>query len=208
MEYIHNEALELASNALSFTDDAILKFTSRPALPEPLDCKTGCHYCCFNLPQVTPPEALLIGHHVEKSFSDRKKQDLIDRIKKILELIEDKQPAEIAMMRHELPCIFLKEGLCMVYPVRPVVCRTCSSISAEHCRAIFESRNHRASLRCYHHIREIFHTVQKNLVDKCRELGLQADPLYVAEGLRDYFKHPSPVKSWLQGEIVFHVPFR
>ncbi|MFH1992511.1 MAG: YkgJ family cysteine cluster protein [Pseudomonadota bacterium] len=200
-----NRALHLASRALNWTDASIRKFTSLESLPEPLDCKPGCHYCCYNLPMVTPPEVLIIGHHVESSFSGREKQALTDRIEKILERTDDKKPDEIAMMRHELPCIFLKEGMCMVYLVRPVVCRTCSSISAAHCKAIFESGNHRASLRCYHHIREIFHAVQNNLVNKCQEMGFQSDLLYIAEGLRDYFKHPSPIEAWLQGKMVFRI---
>ena len=76
MENIKNRALELASNALSWTDEAIQKFTALESLPEPLDCKPGCHYCCFNLPMVTPPEALLIGHHLDQTFTDQQKQTL------------------------------------------------------------------------------------------------------------------------------------
>lgn len=68
-----NKILELVSDALQWTDDAIQKFTSLESLPKPLDCKPGCHYCCFNLPVVTPPEALFIGHHVEQNFTDQEK---------------------------------------------------------------------------------------------------------------------------------------
>lgn len=200
----NNTALELASNALHWTDDAIHKFTSLESLPEPLDCKPGCHFCCYNLPIVTPPEALLIGHYVAQNFTDQDKQELIGRIQKVLERIDGLKPDEIAMMRHELPCIFLEDGMCVAYKVRPAVCRTCSSTSAEHCKMIFESGNHRARLRCYQHIREIFQTVHSRLIDRCREMGCQADALPLAEGLRDYLKHPCPIKAWLQGQIVFH----
>jgi Fe-S-cluster containining protein len=204
----NNKVLKLALKALKWTDDAIQNFVLLESLPEPLDCKPGCNFCCYNLPMVTPPEALLMGHYVEQTFSDQKKKELADSIYKILKHIDGLSPYEVVMMRHELPCIFLENGMCSVYPVRPVICRTCTSTSAEHCKMIFESQNHRAKLRCYQHIREIFQTVQTDLIDSCRELGCQSDLVHVAEGLRDYFKHPSPVKSWLQGEIVFHVLFR
>ena len=198
-----NKALELASNALGWTDRAIRQFTSHESLPKPIECKPGCHYCCFNQPVVTPPEALLTGHHIEQTFTDQEKQGLIHRIKNVVEVTNGKTPDEIAMIRHELPCIFLKDGKCMVYKVRPAVCRTCTSIDAEHCKNVFESRNHMARLRCYHHIRDIFQRVQKDLVNKCREMGCQSDLLFMAEAIRDYFKGTDPIEEWLQGKRIF-----
>lgn len=200
-----NKALDMAENALKRTDDAIQEFTSQKPLPEPLDCKPRCHYCCYNLPVVTPPEALLIGHHVEQTFPNQEKKEIAARIKKILKQVDGKSPYEIAMMRHELPCIFLEDEMCMIYQVRPLVCRTCSSTSAEHCKMIFETRDHRARLRCYQEMRDIFHTVQTNLVKGCQQMGCQSEFLYVAWGIKDYFKHPRPIEAWLQGEMVFHI---
>ena len=206
MKNLNNKALDLASNALRLTDESILKFTSQTSLPEPLDCKPGCHYCCYNLPVVTPPEALLMGYHVEQAFTDQEKKEITGRINKILKRIDGFSPYEIAMIRHELPCIFLEDAMCMVYEVRPVVCRTCTSTSADHCKMIFETRNHRARLRCYQQIREIFQTVHSRLIDRCREMGCQDDTLPLAEVIRDYFKHPSPIEAWLKGEMVFNLP--
>jgi Fe-S-cluster containining protein len=206
MGNFENNALKLASEALSWTDEAIQKFTSLESLPEPLDCKPGCHYCCYNLPTVTPPEALLIGHHLEQTLTDQQKQTLSKRIQKILKKIAGKPSDEIFMMRHELPCIFLKESMCRIYDVRPAICRTCTSTRAEHCKMIFETRNHRARLRCYQQMREIFDTVHSHLVNQCREMGCQSDPLSLAEAMRDYFKHPEPIDAWLQCEIVFRTP--
>ncbi len=205
MEYFKNKALELAFDALKRTDEAISNFVSQESLLEPLDCKPGCHYCCYNLPTVTPPEALLIGYHVEQKFTNQGKKEIRDRINKVLERINGISPYDIAMIRHELPCIFLEDGMCMVYSVRPVVCRTCSSTSAEHCKMIFENRNHRAELRCYQQIREIFHVVQTDLINRSKQRGCQSDLLYVAEAIKDYFKHPKPIDAWIEGNIVFYI---
>lgn len=205
MGNFENNALKLASKALSWTDEAIEKFTSSESLPKPLDCKPGCHYCCYNLPMVTPPEALLIGYHVEKNFTNQEQEEISDRVNKILERINAINPYEIPMKRHELPCIFLEDKICMVYSVRPAVCRTCTSTSSEHCKMIFETRNHRARLRCYQQIREIFQTVHSRLVNHCLEMGCQSDPLPLAEATRDYFNHPEPIDAWLQGETVFRI---
>lgn len=205
MENFRNKTLELASNALYWTDQAVQEFTSLESLPEPLDCKPGCHYCCYNLPIVTAPEALLIGYHVERNFTDQAKKEIDGSVEMILGRIKDLSPYDVVMIRHELPCIFLKDGVCRVYPVRPAVCRTCSSTSAEHCKMIFESRDHRGRLRCYQKIREIFHTVHSRLIDRCREMGCQADALPLAAAIRDYFRHPDPIDAWLHGETVFYI---
>jgi Fe-S-cluster containining protein len=206
MKTANSKALSLASKALKETDNAIHKFVSKDSLPEPLECKPRCHYCCYNLPVVTPPEALLIGHHVDRAFTDQEKKAILNRIGKILKRIAGFSPYEVAMIRHELPCIFLEEAMCMVYEVRPVVCRTCTSTDADHCKMIFESRNHRARLRCYQHIRDIFETVHSQLIDSCRQLQCQADAIPLPDGIRGYFKHPSPIEAWLNGDVVFHVP--
>ncbi|MBW2406388.1 MAG: YkgJ family cysteine cluster protein [Deltaproteobacteria bacterium] len=205
MENFKNKALEWAFDALKRTDEAISNFVSQASLPEPLDCKPGCHYCCYNLPTVTPPEALLIGYHVEQKFTNQGKKEISDRINKVLERINGISPYDIAMIRHELPCIFLEDGMCMVYSVRPVVCRTCTSTSAEHCKMIFETRNHRARLRCYQQIREIFHAVQTDLINRSKQRECQSDLLYVAQAIKDYFKHPKPIDAWIEGNIVFYI---
>ena len=206
MKHFENKALEWASNALSWTDEAIQKFTSLESLPEPLDCKPGCHYCCYNLPMVTPPEALIIGHHLDHTFTDQQKQTLNQQIQKILKKIVGKRSDEIFMMRHELPCIFLEEGMCLIYSVRPVICRTCSSTSAAHCKTIFETRNHRARLRTYPQMYGILQTIHSRLTAFCREKGCQSDISRLSEAIENYLNHPNPIDAWFQGETIFNLP--
>ena len=206
MKSTNNEALGLARAALKQTDEAIQKFVSRESLPEPLDCKPGCHFCCYNQPMVTPPEALLIGHHIEQTFTDQQTQTLNVKIKKILNKIVGKHLDEIFMMRHKLPCIFLEENMCLIYVVRPVVCRTCSSTSAAHCKTIFENRNHRARLRTYPQMYGILQTIHLRLIEFCREKGCQSDISRLSEAIENYLNHPNPIDAWFQGEIIFNLP--
>jgi Fe-S-cluster containining protein len=200
-----NEALGLARAALKQTDDAIQNFVSLESLPEPLDCRPGCHYCCYNQPMVTPPEALLIGHHIEQTFTDQQKQTLNVKIKKILKKIVGKHTDEIFMMRHKLPCIFLEESMCLIYVVRPVVCRTCSSTSEAHCKTIFEDRNHRARLRTYPQMYGILQTIHLRLIEFCREKGCQSDISRSSEAIENYLNHPNPIDAWFQGETIFNL---
>jgi Fe-S-cluster containining protein len=197
--------LELALDGLRWTDDAIQECALRESLNEPLACKPGCHYCCFNQPMATPPEALLVGHYVEQNFTDQERRVLLDKIEGIIELTNGESHEEIVKMRYELPCIFLKDGMCSVYDVRPAVCRTCSSTDAEHCRMIFESKDPLARLSCYPHMRQIFQAVHTGLLTRCHEMRCQSEPLQIAEAIRDYFNHPSPIEAWIKGEMIFHL---
>jgi len=198
------KAFDLVWYWLGRVDDAIARIVSLEGLVEPIDCRPGCHYCCYNQPMVTPPEALLIGQSVEKTFKDRQRAELFERIGSVLELTRDVGQDEIVMMRHELPCIFLTNGMCSVYEVRPAICRACSSTSAQHCAAVFESRDVRARLRCYAQIRKALQTAHAGLIEDCKGMGCQSDFLLIAEAMHDYFRHPRPVEAWLDGEKVFH----
>ncbi len=196
----------MARAVLKQTDEAIQKFVSLESLPKPLDCKPGCHFCCYNQPMVTPPEAFLIGHHIEQTFSDQQKQTLNVKIKKILKKIAGKHPDDIFMMRHKLPCIFLENSMCMIYMVRPVICRTCSSTSAAHCKTIFETRNHRARLQTYLQMYEILQTIQSRLTVFCREKGCQSDISRLSEAIENYLNHPNSIDAWFQGDTIFNHP--
>ena len=199
-----NKALKLTFNALKRTDEAIHKFVLLESLSDPLDCKPGCHFCCFNLPMVTPLEALAIGHHLDKNFTDQQKRTLNSKIQKILNKIIDKRSDEIFMMRHELPCIFLEQSMCLIYGVRPVICRTCSSTDATHCEMIFNQKNHRARLRTYPQMYEILQDIHSQLKAYCRENGCQSDTLHLPEAVDDYLKHPDAIGAWSRGQIIFH----
>jgi len=198
------KAIKLAQYWLDRTDNAIERIVSLENLPEPIDCRPGCHYCCYNQPIVTPPEALLIGCFVKETFTDRKRSELSERMVSILERTRDKGHDEVMMMRHELPCIFLVDGRCSVYKVRPAICRACSSTSAEHCATLFEARDTRARLRCYAQIRKIFQTAHAGLIESCAAMGCQSNFMLIAEAMHDYFRHPRPIEAWLDGEKVFH----
>lgn len=63
-------------------------------------CLKGCACCCSQPIPVTPPEIIAIALHLNRSGYPEKKQL--------------PPPAD---------CIFLKNGSCSIYPVRPIACR-------------------------------------------------------------------------------------
>jgi hypothetical protein len=79
-------ALELAFQAFSLADQLINYFELENHLPQPIACREGCNFCCFNQVEVTPPEALRLGHYVGQNFSTEEKDALMARVARSLSL--------------------------------------------------------------------------------------------------------------------------
>ena len=198
-----NNALDLCSSAFSFADHVIQYFESKEPLSEPLACKAGCHYCCFYQALLTPPEALLIGNYLEKAFTEEEKLDLIVRIDRTLALTDGKSVEERAKTWHDTPCIFLANGRCSVYDVRPFICRAWHSLNSGQCREAFESNSRTAETEGYPHRYHIFQTVRDGLQEVSSDMGCQASILEIAKGMKQYINHPSPTEAWIKGDEVF-----
>jgi uncharacterized protein len=77
-----------------------------------IQCRKGCAECC-SLETISPLEAQVISDYLEKSPAskgDNTSNSFSDTGK-----ASPKKPSK---------CVFLKDDACMIYPVRPVICRT------------------------------------------------------------------------------------
>jgi Fe-S-cluster containining protein len=194
--------LEMTGNALAGAEQLVERFEAAQALPRPVVCREGCAFCCFNQVELTPLEAILIGHHVSDNFPEPEKAALRERIAASLALKSGKSKCQLAAMRQELPCPLLRAGRCAVYPVRPLVCRAMHSLDRATCTLDFLS--HKAvSVEYYLHRYELMLSVTAGLKDGCRALGRQDDFLDLTRALADFFGQESPIERWLQGEKVF-----
>jgi Fe-S-cluster containining protein len=196
------QALELAQAAIIWAEQLVARFEAENRLPRALACQPGCHFCCHNQVELTPPEALLLGDYVEKHFSDEEKQALAASLERSVKIRAGKNKPEIAHFRRELPCPLLKDRRCAVYPVRPLVCRAMHAFDAGHCEAALNSPD---LIRDeYYAHRQVFTmSVVQGLRDGCRKMGCQSDSLDLARALRDFFGQPRPSDRWIRGEKVF-----
>ena len=71
-------ALEIAVSGFFLADHLTRRFEAEAELPHPVACEEGCDSCCYNQVEVTTPEALLIGHHVARQFSEADKALLLE----------------------------------------------------------------------------------------------------------------------------------
>ena len=195
-------ALALASQAFSLADQLINYFETENHLPHAIACREGCNFCCFNQVEVTPLEALGIGHYVDQNFSTEDRDALMARVSRSLGLKAGKNKKRLARLRHQLPCPLLVGGRCSIYPVRPLVCRAMHTFEARACKAELLGGKVRPGAY-YAHRYEFVWSISSGLRNGCREVGCQTGVLDLTWALNVFFSREYPVERWLSGEEVF-----
>jgi hypothetical protein len=195
-------ALEIAVSGFFLADHLTRRFEAEAELPHPVACQEGCDSCCYNQVELTPPEALLIGHHIARQFSQADQDLLLDHAARIIEIINVMGQNESAARRREIPCPLLRHRTCSVYAVRPLVCRAMHGLNRERCAAELTAGS-LAGSQYYAHRHEIAVSVSAGLQEGCKAAGLQAGTLNLARALQDFFALENPVERWIAGEEVF-----
>jgi Fe-S-cluster containining protein len=196
-------ALSLVSQAFCFADQIISDFETKEPLAEPVACETGCYYCCCYEVVLTPAEALLLGSHVKKTYSEGALADLMKKIDRNLCLRDGKGVEERAKVLHDTPCIFLAGGKCSVYDVRPFVCRALHSLDSRKCKEAVMARRRIVEFTGYSHRYYVFQTAQAALRQFFEEMGCQATELTMAKAMKQYFERPGRTIAWIRGGEVF-----
>jgi Fe-S-cluster containining protein len=200
-----DRVLEIATSAFFLTEHLIWRFEAENPLPQPLACRESCAACCHNLVELTPPEALLIGHHLQQHFPPAEKDLVLSQAARNLTLAAGQIKAALASLRQALPCPLLRGNRCSVYPLRPLVCRAMHSLNRERCEAELRSGS-LAGSTYYPHRHEIALSVSAGLLEGCGAEGCQAGTLELARALHDFFSQDQPVERWIAGETVFSLP--
>ena len=199
---VPERALEIPLSAFFLADHLTRRFEAEAELPHPVACQAGCDSCCYNQVELTPPEALLIGHHIAQQFSQAEKDLLLAHVARIIEIIKAMGPAESAARRREIPCPLLRNRTCSVYPARPLVCRAMHGLDRERCMRELRTGS-LAGSQYYAHRHEIALSVSAGLMEGCKAAGLQSGPLNLTRALHDFFTQESMVERWINGEEVF-----
>lgn len=100
---------------------------------ECLACAAGCGSCCMVNVSVLEPESINISRYLKHTLADDERELLLLSMKKMVNHICNVDEEERIAMRKN--CVFLSEkGECTIYPVRPLLCRSITSINAQDCR--------------------------------------------------------------------------
>jgi Fe-S-cluster containining protein len=132
----------------AFIDDAASELA---AAGQPISCKQGCNHCCYHAVPISLVEAEALAEWIRTLPADQQ-QELARRFRETIlklsaagfmeSLAQDDwlSPTEDAARRaldylyQRIPCPFLEDGSCSIYPIRPFGCREYLVVSApEHC---------------------------------------------------------------------------
>jgi len=100
-------------------------------------CQKGCSFCCHQVISVHYAEELPIIDYVFNELDDNVKVQLKNNLEKWLDYFLLNTPSKtlneedilVFSQKHAqdfIPCPFLIDNICGIYPVRPLVCRTFS----------------------------------------------------------------------------------
>lgn len=124
--------------------------TAARQLGKPLACGVGCTGCCEELVMVFRGEALRVARWLERPENAATRAWFLESVAAWKQRVGD-APARladafasgdeqrhmqehVAQWRKRILCAFNKDGACMVYPVRPLLCRNAHAVgTAEHC---------------------------------------------------------------------------
>lgn len=101
-----------------------------------IDCKKGCHHCCYFKTEAGPEEIFRIAEHIGSNFNEAKQQAVMERAKAAQNLVRSLPAAK--RIQTNIACALLEDGVCSVYSVRPSVCRKKHSTDVAVCEASYE----------------------------------------------------------------------
>lgn len=162
-------------------------------------CHKGCATCCTLRVTATAPEVLLIARYIAwAKFSD-KTINLAKRVAKANKLTQHLNAAQRVKLKRRCP--FILQGVCLIYPVRPLACRghacydkqACVDAAAGRVRQIPISEPHR-----------LFRGLIQNAMQSAlRDAGYAWGLLELNQALHLALHHEPSYSRWAAGEDVF-----
>lgn len=117
------------------------------------NCKSNCSACCSDYFYVSEEEFLTIMNYMITKFTDEEINSIKLKAERYMEYIkinhnnefkklntvsvglQDNLDYEMLTTREwnlKIPCVFLKDGRCSIYEVRPIICRLFGTINKIH----------------------------------------------------------------------------
>lgn len=159
-------------------------------------CGAGCHYCCYQLVGTNAVEIVQIATFIRERFDADARAELV---KSLVEVTNKRKPGTAVPAR----CTFLDaEGLCRIYDVRPLACRSVTSESSEPCRQWLEEGQPLgkvADRRRYTAHMATLHALDRALSSR----GLQGGFLDFHAALLIALEDETAVPRWYAGEHPF-----
>jgi hypothetical protein len=154
---------------------------------------------------VLPIEALLILSFLSECFTTKQMCLLMDKIDQRLQRTRKKSLGSLFSIKDELPCIFLENGMCSIYQVRPFICRAWNSMDSSLCKKIFNSGQFNDEIEASSARNLIFESSRSLFADFGRQLKLETVPFEITQAVFNCLNTTNPLPLWLSGQDIVNV---
>lgn len=142
-----------------FEDLNTLSENINKSIEIPFACAKGCQHCCDKvLIQITEPEAMYIYTYLKSVLEPQELNQFFEQIQKnTIETQHITDMTEYAKLN--IPCIFLNQGVCSIYDIRPFICREYHSFSLEAClnlQNLFSTKIRDDYYRIFHQYQHLY----------------------------------------------------
>lgn len=178
-------------------------------LDPPIACTSGCIHCCYNQIAMTEPEALFLGMYLLETRDRQQLLDLEAKTRALVENLKGKSWQDIGMARHTLPCVFLENGNCGIYPARPLSCRGWNSVDVNMCIDSNRSENALTQIENHSILRVMSLGIQNGLLRGSKAMGLEAGYLLLVRAVLLLLENGAEqgvltsTEDWLNGRPFF-----
>lgn len=157
-------------------------------------CRRGCAHCCHMWVDASPAEILYIA----KSISGQPRH--IEAIAEAAAATGRMTSAERATFVY--PCPMLRSGECSIYSVRPIVCRSAVSMSAEVCERAFNLRTDEEIVAPAPYVL-LGLGYRLALAGALKRAGITYKQIELNSGLQLALTNANAEQAWLAGEDPF-----
>jgi Fe-S-cluster containining protein len=155
-------------------------------------CAPGCAFCCYLPVDVLAPEAFRIAAHLKQTRSPGELAGLVYRLG--------------AHGQHDFgarPCVFLAQGHCSIYEIRPMVCRGYNSLSKERCEAYYHDATIDLKGTKDRVAGRLAEAMEDGVIAGLNALGLDAQWYELPSAVLRALETTHGPARWARGEAVF-----
>jgi Fe-S-cluster containining protein len=190
------KTIELAGNASCF-----VQLNLDHVGDDQVVCRKGCNFCCHLLVEVSAPEALTIAEYVRDQFTEAEQADLMKAIDAHIEATGSMDHKK--RFNSRVQCPLLRDGLCSVYTVRPLACRTWHSFSVEKCQEDFEHPTDHTTAPVNVLALALSGNIRNGLAIALRAARLEYRSLELVRALKIALENPSLMTEWRENPKAF-----
>lgn len=110
---------------------------------QPVDCKKGCEYCCYQPVFVLDFEMHFLSAFINNNLSKEKNREV--RVRAESKRIKLAELAGEDLLNSKYACPLLENGVCLAYEARPMACRIYLSTSVGSCLTFYNNPGNRNS---------------------------------------------------------------